>query len=83
MNNNKIDDNSIGIALGKKIKLLRKQRNWTQLDLASKMEIEYTNLQKYENNRQGITLVYLNKLANAFEISLSELLDFSEIEMDS
>ncbi len=76
--NSVFDDDSIGKAFGGRIKLLRAQRNMTQLELASKMGIEYTNLQKYENNRQGITLIYLNRMANAFDISLSELLQFEE-----
>jgi transcriptional regulator with XRE-family HTH domain len=76
--NTGFDDISIGKAFGERIKLLRTQRNMTQLELAAKMGIEYTNLQKYENNRQGITLKYLNRMANAFEITLSELLQFEE-----
>lgn len=58
------------------LKILRKQKNWTQKELAFRMDIEVSNLKKYETNRQGVTLNTLKKIADAFEISLSELLNF-------
>lgn len=70
------DDISIGEAFGRRVKQLREEQGLTQIELASKMGIDSANLQKYENNRQGITLIYLNRMANALGISLSELMDF-------
>ena len=69
-------DSSIEESFGRQVKLLRKKRGWTQAELAFRMDIETSNLKKYENARQGITLKMLEKMASAFEISLTELFDF-------
>ena len=69
-------DSSIEESFGRQVKLLRKKRGWTQAELAFRMDIETSNLKKYENGRQGITLKMLQKMAFAFEITLSELFDF-------
>tara|TARA_R110001592_G_scaffold205863_2_gene456464 strand:+ start:5698 stop:5934 length:237 start_codon:yes stop_codon:yes gene_type:complete len=59
-----------------RIKSLRKLKGWTQEELAFRMDIEVSNLKKYETCRQGLTLNTLKKIADAFEISLPNLLDF-------
>lgn len=73
---NKREVSSIEIAIAKRIKELRQEKGWTQEDLAFRMDIEVSNLKKYETHRQGLTLNTLKKIADAFEISLSQLFDF-------
>ncbi|MDG2194271.1 MAG: helix-turn-helix transcriptional regulator [Polaribacter sp.] len=59
---------------GKRIKFLRKKYKLTQSELAGKAELEKTAIQRIERGYNS-TLKTLRKLANAFEISLSELCD--------
>ena len=62
---------------GKRIKVLRKERKLSQSALGGKAELEKTAIQRIERGYNS-TLKTLLKLANAFDISLSELLDFVE-----
>jgi len=62
---------------GKHIKALRKEHNLSQSALGAKANLEKTAIQRIERGYNS-TLKTLFKLADAFDISLSELLDFSE-----
>ena len=60
--------------LSKRLKELRKERNWTQQKLAEKAGLSFNAVTKIE---QGVaehpTLKTLLKLADAFDIGLDEL----------
>ena len=56
--------------------LLRKTNGYTQDDLASLADIARSTLGNIETASNDITFTKLNKLANAFGISLSEFLNF-------
>jgi transcriptional regulator with XRE-family HTH domain len=74
---NKDVKNSIRLKLGKRIKELRKEHNYTQERLAETAGIDYKYLQKIEGkNPPNLKLETLAKLAKAFKISLSKLLNF-------
>lgn len=65
------------LKLGKKIKDLRKRFNYTQEKLSELADIDYKYLQKIEGkNPPNLKLETLEKIADAFKISLSKLLDF-------
>jgi len=70
MNNNIIlimQDSKIRKAMGLRIKQLRKQKSWTQKELAKHIDGSYQQLNKYES---GVHTPPLNKL-----IQLAEALD--------
>jgi len=73
----KIDQNDAPIPLkqgNKEIGLLisqtRAKLNWTQVQLATKINITSADLQKYENGTQVISQDAFNKLENALNIKL-------------
>lgn len=63
--------------LGKRIVRLRQQRGWSQSDLARACNKDRQAIEKLENGKVNPTLYTLLEIANALEISLSELVDFS------
>lgn len=66
----------IKIKVGLKIKELRKQNNLTQEQLSELTEIDRTYISDVERGLRNIAIVNLEKIANAFEIELFELLKF-------
>lgn len=59
--------------LGMRIKYLRKRKLWSQEDLALEADINKNYLSDLERGTRNPTLKVLEKLAIAFEISISEL----------
>ena len=58
-----------------RIKALRKRKGWTQAILAAKAGIGRVHLAKLETARQDPTLATLEKIAKAFRVKLSALVD--------
>ncbi len=68
---------SIRLKLAKKLRQLRKEYGYTQQKLAEKAELDYKYLQRLEGKDPPATKIdTLKKLAKAFKISVSDLLDF-------
>ena len=68
---------NIRLKLGKKIRQIRKRRGITQQKLSELANIDYKYIQKIEGkNPPNIKVETLEKLAKAFNIPLSQLLDF-------
>ncbi|HAT3992542.1 TPA: helix-turn-helix transcriptional regulator [Elizabethkingia anophelis] len=63
--------------VGKRIKELRIQKGISQVDLVARMDgnIDPTNISRIESGRTNPTLLTLQRIANALEISLKDLLD--------
>lgn len=61
-------------SLGIKIRKLRVDRGWSQLDLSLEANINRNYICDLENGRRNPTLELLIRIANAFEIDISELL---------
>jgi len=59
--------------LGMRIKFLRKQRKWSQEDLALEASINKNYICDLENGRRNPSLDILERLCFAFQISLEEL----------
>lgn len=59
--------------LGMRIKFLRKERKWSQEDLALEADVNKNYISDLENGRRNPSLEILEKIAVAFNISLSEL----------
>lgn len=58
---------------GQRIKVLRKENNMTQEDLAFKVGVDRSYMGFVERGEKNPTLKILSKLARALKISLSEL----------
>jgi len=68
---------NVRIKLGKKIKQLRKDCGYTQEKLSVLSGIDYKYIQKIEGKTPpGLKIDSLEKLAKAFKISLSQMLNF-------
>jgi len=68
---------NIRLKLGRKIKELRKKYEYTQEKLSELANIDYKYLQKIEGkNPPALKIDTINRLAKAFNISISNLLDF-------
>lgn len=70
-------DTALRLKLSKKIKELRKKNGYTQERLSELARIDYKYLQRIEGKTPpNLKLETLKKIANAFKISLSKLVDF-------
>lgn len=59
--------------IGRNIKRLRKQRNWTQEQLANKLYIARQTLSNYENGNRLPNLYMACQIADVLEISIDSL----------
>lgn len=63
--------------LGQKIKMLRESKKMTQQKLADVCEIDIRTIQRIEIGEYGSGLPVIFAIAEAFEISASQLLDLN------
>ncbi|HYE22671.1 MAG TPA: helix-turn-helix transcriptional regulator [Verrucomicrobiae bacterium] len=70
--------NEIGVKLAKQIRRLRKKNNWTQEELAEYADIAVRQIQNLESlkNPPLCRINTLKKIADAFKITPSKLIDF-------
>jgi transcriptional regulator with XRE-family HTH domain len=66
--------------LGKKIRLLRHQKSWSQEDVAKQLEISIPAFSKIETGITDINLSRLEQIAKLFEMTVVQLLTFNDIE---
>ena len=64
----------ICVRLGRRIRLLRSRRGWTQQQLADMTGIGRVHVSELENGKREAGLKMLEKLAGSFEIAVSDLL---------
>ncbi len=69
-------------ALGKKIRLLRHQKGWSQEDVAKKLDISIPAFSKIETGITDINLSRLEQISNLFEMTVVQLLTFNDDEQD-
>jgi transcriptional regulator with XRE-family HTH domain len=67
-------DNDIRKDFGQRIKQLRKQRNWTQKELATKIDVRFPQLNKYEGGLHTPPMEKLIKMAEVFDTTIDFLL---------
>ncbi len=60
--------------LGKRIKFLRLQKNWSQEDLALEAEVNKNYISDLERGTRNPTLRIIDKIAKALDVSLETLL---------
>ncbi|MCP5210681.1 MAG: helix-turn-helix transcriptional regulator [Hahellaceae bacterium] len=68
-----MQDQDLRKAFGMRLKDLRKQKGWTQKELANKLDIRYSHLNKYESGMHAPPLEKLIQLAEIFDVSLDYL----------
>ncbi len=66
--------------LGKKIRLLRHQKGWSQEDVAKRLDISIPAFSKIETGITDINLSRLEQIADLFEMSVVQLLTFNDAE---
>ena len=69
-------------ALGKKIRLLRHQKGWSQEDVAKKLDISIPAFSKIETGITDINLSRLEQISILFDMSVVQLLTLNEAEND-
>ena len=68
--------------LGKKIRLLRHQRGWSQEDVAKRLDISIPAFSKIETGITDINLSRLEQISILFEMTVVQLLTFNDVEAD-
>jgi len=68
------------INLGLKIKELRAKKNISQQELSDLIGVKRQYISQIETGDYNVTIDTLNKIANAFEINISDLLEGVEGE---
>ena len=68
-------NSAVAKTLASNIRRLRKAREWTQDNLAAEAEVEQAAISLIENGRANPTLLMLENIARALEISVVELLE--------
>lgn len=66
--------------LGKKIRLLRHQRGWSQDDVARRLEISIPAFSKIETGITDINVSRLEQVAKLFDMNVVQLLTYNESE---
>ena len=63
------------IIFGDKIRKIRKEKDLSQEELAHKADLHRTYIGMIERAEKNITLVNIEKIANALEVNIKELLE--------
>ncbi len=66
----------IKLKLGIKVKALRLERSWSQEKLALNADIDRTYIPSIEKGERNVSIAIVEKLANAFNIEIHQLLKF-------
>jgi transcriptional regulator with XRE-family HTH domain len=67
-------DEEEAMALGERIRQLRKEHGWSQAELGSKVGTDSQRISRYENGRITPSVEALVRLADALEVSVDYLL---------
>lgn len=75
--------NTIVSIVGHRLRALRQQRGFTQEEMAERAELHATYIGQVERGEKNLTLVSLEKILTALEISFSEFFKYIEDECRS
>ena len=64
----------IRVQLGNRVRSLRRDRGWTQVEMAEMLGVDRSYLSEIENGKKDPSLRVLKTLADGFNLSLSQLL---------
>ena len=65
---------NILIKFGERVREIRKEKGFSQEELAHKADLHRTYIGMIERAEKNITLVNIEKIANALEVNIKELL---------
>jgi transcriptional regulator with XRE-family HTH domain len=68
------DDGEVAMALGERIREVRKERGWSQAELGEKVGTDSQHISRYENGRITPSVDALVRLAAALDVSADYLL---------
>lgn len=71
-----MDNRKILVKFGRRVRMLRKEKNLSQEELSHKADLHRTYIGMIERAEKNITLVNIEKIANALEIGIDNLLKF-------
>lgn len=69
-------------SLGKKIRLLRHQKGWSQEDVAKQLDISIPAFSKIETGITDINLSRLEQISRLYEMTVVQLLTFNDAEQE-
>jgi len=69
------------IEMGQKIRILRKKKNWTQLDLANETGLGITSIREIEKGIRNPTIVTINCISAILGVEPQELFTVIPIEI--
>ncbi len=61
------------VRLGDRIRKLRKQRGWTQVEMAERVGIDRSFLADVERGKRNVSILNLDLMAKGLKVSLSQL----------
>ena len=67
-------ESTLCVQVGRRIRLLRRRREWTQADLADHSGVGKTHISNIETGKSEICLLTLERIANAFSVTPADLL---------
>ena len=66
--------NLVCVSLGKRIRLLRKRKGWTQVDMAVHLGVNRGHLSDLEMGKREVGLLMLQVIARGFGTTMADLL---------
>jgi len=66
-------NSAVSKALAANVRRIRKERGWTQDDLAAETKVEQAAISLIENGRANPTLLMLESIARALDVAFMEL----------
>lgn len=63
----------LSMSIGENIKKYRKEKHFTQKELAEKIGVTVVTIQNYENSRREPNLITLNKIATALNVTINDI----------
>ena len=64
----------IRVKLGNRVREMRRERGWTQVELAEMLGIDRSYLSEIESGKKDPSLRVLKTIANGFKLTLSQFL---------
>lgn len=64
----------IRVRFGQKVRKLRKQHDWTQVQMAERLGLDRSYLADIERGKRNVSIINLELIAQGFGLTLSQLL---------
>ena len=69
-----MSNENITVRFGLRLRMLRKQKGWTQVQMSDSLGIDRSYISDVERGKKNVSLPTMEVIALGFEISLSKLL---------